>query len=196
MNLVDRTRNILISPKTEWPVINTENTPSSTMLFSYAIPLLAIGAIATFIGQGLIGINLGFYRTASVNVGLTSAALFFVFGIVNLFILSAVIDALAPSFSSEKNWDKSFQLAAYSMTAAYVGAFFLIYPPLSIIYFICALYCIYLLYTGIPVMKKTPADKQVSYLVVIIIVLLAVMIIIGVVQAAIIRSIFWSKYGY
>lgn len=198
MNLVDRVKNILITPKTEWPVVYSEQSTVASILTAYVFPLLLIGAIAIFIGQGLIGINLGFFlgTTASIKAGLIGALLYVAFSLVNLFILAAVIDGLAPTFTSEKNWVKSFQLAAYSLTPAYVGAFFMIYPPLTIIYFLCSLYCIYLLYAGIPVMKKTPAEKHVSYLAVIILVLIVVMILIGVIQNAILRSIFRARYGF
>src|SRR4029078_3375942 len=60
INVVDRAKNILITPKSEWSVIEKEQFGNAVILTSYVIPILLIGAVATFIGQGLIGINTGF----------------------------------------------------------------------------------------------------------------------------------------
>ena len=59
MNLVDRAKNILITPKTEWEVIKNEQTTTSDLFTKYVLILALIPVIATFIGQSLIGISLG-----------------------------------------------------------------------------------------------------------------------------------------
>jgi hypothetical protein len=152
--------------------------------------MLAIGALATFIGQGLIGQSLGPFggSTASVKAGLIGALLYVVLSIVTVFIVAVSIDGLAESFGSKKDWKKSFQLAAYSLTASYVGALFFIFPALNIIVILCTIYCIYPLYTGIPVMKKTTADKQVAYLAVVILITIVAVILVGVIQSEIIKA--------
>jgi hypothetical protein len=190
MNIVDRAKNILFTPKTEWLVVDKELTNSNTVLTAYILPMLSIGAMATFIGQGLIGENVGFgANTANVKAGLIGALLYVVLSVVTAYIVAAAIDALAPSFESEKNWNKSFQLAAYSLTASYVGAVFLIFPALNIIVILCTIYCIYQLYTGIPVMKKTAADKQVPYLAVVILITVVAVILVSIVEKKIIESL-------
>jgi hypothetical protein len=145
MNVIDRAKNILITPKNEWMVVDKEPpTTVGAIVTSYILPLLSIGAIATFIGQGLIGRNLGAFAgsTASVKAGLIGALLYVVLTLVTVFIVAAAIDALAQSFQSEKNWLKSFKLAAYSLTPAYVGAIFLIFPALGILVILCTIYSI------------------------------------------------------
>ncbi|MCC7402486.1 MAG: YIP1 family protein [Chitinophagaceae bacterium] len=195
--IVDRARNILITPKQEWPVIDAEPGNAGALIGGYVLPLLSIGALASFIGQGLIGISLGPFggTFASIKGGLIAALLFVVFTLVTVFIVAAVIDVLAQSFSSEKNWPKSLQLSAYSLTAMYIGAIFLIWPPLGIISILCSLYCIYQLYTGIPVMKKTSVDKQVAYLAVIIIVTAICIILVSIIQSKIMQEINRPKLG-
>lgn len=195
--VIDRAKNILITPKNEWLLVDKEQTKPSVILTSYILPMLSIGAIATFIGQGLIGRNLGYYggNTASVKAGLIGALLFVILTVVTVYIVAAAIDALAQSFSSEKNWNKSFQLAAYSLTAAYVGAIFLLFPALNIIVILCTLYSIYPLYTGIPVMKKTPVDKHVAYLAVVILITVVAVILVGLVQAEIVKAFNRPKQG-
>ncbi len=55
MAFVDRVRNICVTPATEWPVIEQENTPPSELLVSYLAPLAAAGAAAGFVGSALLG---------------------------------------------------------------------------------------------------------------------------------------------
>ena len=189
--IVDRARDILITPKSEWLKIDKETPNIGGILAGYVLPLLGIGALATFIGQGLIGQSLGPFggTTANVTAGLIGALLFVVFTMITVFIVAAAIDGLAQSFSSEKNWGKSFQMAAYSLTAMYLGSIFLIWPPLGIVSIICSLYCVYQLYTGIPIMKKTTVDKQVAYLAVIIIITIICIILVGIIESKIIQEI-------
>lgn len=197
MNVVDRAKNILITPKNEWVVVDRETNPPGTIVTGYILPMLSIGAIATFIGQGLIGRSLGFMgqTTANVKSGLIGAILYVVLTLATVFIVAAAVDALAQSFGSEKNWKKSFQLAAYSLTPAYVGAIFLLFPALNIIAILCTIYSVYPLYTGIPVMKKTAIDKQVAYLAVIILITVVAVILVGVIQTEIIKSFNRPTFG-
>lgn len=194
MNLIDRVKNILITPNTEWLVIEKESPDIGTILTTYVLPLLALGAAAIFIGNGLIGYSLFGVHVGGIKSGLISAVLYVVLRIAGVFIVALVIDILAPSFESEKNWNRSFQLAAYSLTASYVGAVFYILPFLGILASLFSLYCIYTMYVGIPVMKKTAADKQVAYLAVTILVTIVAMVIIGLVQAGILRAFYGLRF--
>jgi uncharacterized membrane protein required for colicin V production len=71
----------------------------------------------------------------------------------------------------------------------YLGSLFLIWPPLQIVSIICSLYCVYQLYTGIPILKKTTVDKQVAYLAVIIIITVICLILVGIIESKIIQAI-------
>jgi Yip1 domain len=191
INIIDRAKNILVTPNDEWIKVDKEQTGVSTILTSYVLPMCVIGALATFIGQGLIGKSLGPFggSTASIKFGLIGALLYVALSVVTVFIVAAAIDALAPTFGSAKNWNKSFQLAAYSLTASFVGAIFYLFPALNILVIICTIYCVYALYTGISIMKKTTADKQVAYLAVVILITIVAVILVGVIQTEIIKSI-------
>ena len=52
MGLVERVRNIILTPATEWAVIERETTPPGRVLFGYVLPL-AIGGvfISLFVSQ-------------------------------------------------------------------------------------------------------------------------------------------------
>jgi hypothetical protein len=188
INVTDRAKNILITPKTEWMVIEKETFSNTTILTSYVLPMLLIGAVATFIGQGLIGVNTGFGSSANITNGFVGMLMFIAFTIVLVFGVAAAIDVLGPSFGCTKNWVQSFQLAAYSLTAAYVGSLFFIFPALWILVLLCSLYSLYPLYTGLVSLKKTPADKQIAYFAVILIVTVLLFILLGILQKEIIKA--------
>src|SRR5687767_14087182 len=104
MNLVDRAKNICLSPNTEWNVIAGESTPAATLFKIYVIPLSGLSAIAGFIGTVFVGINIGLgtYRVPIVT-GMVVEILAVVMAVVMCFVLSLIIDALAPTFGAKKS---------------------------------------------------------------------------------------------
>jgi hypothetical protein len=195
MNLIERAKNIIISPVKEWDVVNNEQPNTPAILTGYVLPLAGAAALAAFIGYALIGVNVGFFRVKGVDWGLYSALSVLVTAFLSVFISAFVIDALAPSFGSEKNMGRSVQLVAYSYTPAWVGGLLAILPALAIVGAIAGLYGLYLLYTGLPKLKKTPADKHVGYFVVSLITLIVVYILIGLLLSKVLMSAFGLSYG-
>ncbi len=184
MNIIDRIKNILLTPNTEWDVINGENKSQMEIFKSYVIPLVLIGTITSFIGYGFFGMFSG------MGFGLGMAMSHFVSGVASYFICSFVIDALAPTFKSEKNINKSSALVGYSFTAAWVAAVFAILPALAILG-IVGLYSLYLLFIGLPKMKETQKDQEIPYFVV----SLLVMIVCSFVIQTIMRTIMMKSMG-
>lgn len=184
MDIKTRVKNILLTPKTEWPAIEAERTPTGTLVTSYVIPLAAIGAIAGFIGGSLVGTTVPFLGTYRVPIvtGLVGAVVAFCFAILGVFILAFIINALAPTFGAQKDSDKAFKVAVYSYTPAWIAGVLQILPGLAVLGIIAALYGLYLLYLGLPALMKAPQDKAIPYTVVVVvcaIVLSVVMMSIG-----------------
>jgi len=175
MNLIERVKNILITPKTEWLKIDAEPQSMQTVITTYVLPLVLIGSVATFIGWGFVGAGWG----TSTEIAWRMALIQFVSSFVGVIITAFVVDALAPSFGSEKNINKSTQLVAYGFTPGYVGAILNVVPSIGIIGSLLGLYGIYLMYLGLTPLKKTPEDKKVIYLVITIVVLVLVYFLIG-----------------
>ena len=194
MNLIERVKNILITPKTEWEVINNETATPASLLTSYVIPMTLIGAIAAFIGYGLIGVNYFGFHVGGISWGIAQALKVFLSGIAGYFICTHVIDALAPSFGSEKNINKSAQLVAYANTAAWVAGIFQIFPALAILG-ILGLYSIYLFWIGLPIMKKTPEDKNIGYVVIAAIVIIVISLILGFIISKIMYTVLGNPYA-
>lgn len=164
MNLVQRVQEILLKPKDTWPVIEGEGGDIPSIYKNYLVFLAAIPAVATFIGFSVFGISV---FGANIRVpflsGLVNMVVGFVLSLVMVYVLALIVNALAPTFKGEKNLLNAFKLIAYGSTAGMVGGIFSVLPSLSMLGFIAALYSIYLIYTGIPVLMKAPADKAMGY---------------------------------
>jgi hypothetical protein len=182
MALIDRAKNIIMSPKTEWAVIAAEEPNSGSMVTGYALPLILLSAVASLIGFGFIASAWG------INWGLYHAVMAIVMGLVSIYITSFVVDALAPSFGSQKNSGRAMQLVIYSSTPAWVGGILNIVPIIGMIGSLFGLYGIYLIYLGLPHTMKTPQEKVAIYMIVTLVVLIVVYIIVGTVLGGIIKT--------
>jgi hypothetical protein len=189
MGLIDRAKAILLSPGKEWPVIEPEQTTVAALYGSYIIPLAAIGPIASFIRFSVFGITVPFVNTTirvSPMRGVTSAVISYLLGLVGVYVVALVIDALAPTFGGQKNQMQALKLVAYASTASWLAAIFLIIPGLSVLS-ILGLYSIYLFWTGLPVMMKNPREKNLGYCVVAAICVIVIMFVISAVTTPITR---------
>jgi hypothetical protein len=156
MALIDRAKNILITPKTEWPAIAAETATTQSILVGYVLILAAIGPVAMALRSGLLG--------------LTIAVVSYAISIAITFVLALIVDALAPSFGGEKDFVASLKLVAYSYTAAWIAGIFNLLPFVGpIIGLLALIYSFYTFYLGAPVLKKCSAEKAVGFTVVVVV---------------------------
>ncbi|HEY6060300.1 MAG TPA: Yip1 family protein [Gemmatimonadales bacterium] len=182
---MERAKNILLQPKQEWPVIDTEQTSVGSLYTGYIIPLSAIGPIASVIGWSVFGMRVPFAGSMRIPIGfgIRNAVIAYVLGLVSVFVLALIIDALAPTFGGQKNQVQALKAAAYSSTAAWVGGIFGLIPALAILGLLALIYSLYLLFLGLPVVMKAPQDKAVGYTVVVILVAIVLYFVIGIIVA-------------
>jgi hypothetical protein len=192
--LVERAKNILLTPKTEWPRIDAEPASAQATFMKWAVPLAAIGPIAQLIGSQLFGWG-GFgitYRPPLVSA-IVTAVLGYAMALVGVWILTFVIDALAPTFGGTKSRDQAMKAAAYSYTAAWLAGVLQIVPALGVIGALIGLYSFYLLYLGLPVVMKAPADKAVGYTIVTVLVAIVVYFVLAAIVGAITASMLYAS---
>lgn len=194
-NIVQRVINILTKPKQEWLVVNNETPNTTKLIFGYALILALIPAIASFIAYGLIGQTVFGYTYRSIPMGISQALVQFFSAVIGVYLLAWVIDLLAPSFDSEKNFGKSLQLSVYASTAQWVAGILLLIPVLKWFSFLVGLYAIYLIAVGMPIMKKTPQPKVVGYVVVTILAMLVIGFLIAMVFGLIFGAIIVGSAG-
>ncbi len=182
MGMIDRVKNIILTPKTEWPVIDGEASTTQGLLLNYAAPLAAIGAVAGFISNSIIGSIIPFVGTlrTPIIMGAIGAVAALVFGLAMVFVLSLIINALAPTFGAEKNQGRAIKVAVYAMTPAWVFAVLNILPWVGwLLALLGALYSFYLLYLGLQAVMRSPEDKAIGYTAVVVICGVVISVIIG-----------------
>ncbi|MGJ7500672.1 Yip1 family protein [Variovorax sp. ZT5P49] len=170
MNLVERAQSILLKPKATWPEIDAEPADAASLYKNYVMILALIPAVASFIGLSLIGIGaFGVSFRVPIVSGLANMIVGYVLSLVMVFVLALIIDAMAPTFEGTRSQIGALKLSAYASTAAFVGGIFSLLPSLSVLGALAALYGVYLLYTGLPVLMKCPPDKAIAYTAVVVV---------------------------
>ena len=184
MNLVERAKNLIVQPRSEWLVIAAEPHTVQGLYTQYVMILAAIPAVATFIGLSIVGFP-GF--RIGVGSGVAYMLLHYLLSLAMVYVLAVLIDRLAPSFGGEKNFAQAFKVAAFAPTAAWLAGIFHILPALSILS-IVGLYSLYLLFTGLAPVMKTPDDKSLPYAAVVIIAAIVLNVIIAAIAGLAIPS--------
>jgi hypothetical protein len=181
--IVERAKNILLSPKSEWERIAAESTGLSALLTGYVLPLAAIGALAGVLGTMLfLGAMFG---AAGLIPALIGAALSIGLTLLVVWLYGILINALASSFGSQPNQMRANQLAAYAFTGSLIGSWGAIIPFLGWLFALAGgIYSIVLFYMGLTPMMHTPEDKRAIYTIVLALIAIVVSWIIGMVIAA------------
>lgn len=185
--LIARVKAILLTPKTEWPVIAAEEASVGGLYKNYIVWLAGVSALASFIAMSVIGRSMMFLGTFRVGLvaGLTRAIFELVLALVFTWLFAWLIDALAPSFGGQKNRVQALKAAAYSFTAGWVASIATIVPVLGgLIALAGFIYGIYLLYLGLPHTMKCPPEKAAGYT--------AVTIVIAIIAGWILSWVLWS----
>lgn len=194
-SIVDRAKAIILQPKAEWPVIQTEATPSGEIFTRYAVPLAAIGPVAQLLGSQLFGFSaFGVTYRPSLAGSLSMAIIGFILSLLGIFIISFIANKLAPKFGGEQSSRMAFKLVVYSMTASWLAGIFGLVPSLSFLAII-GLYSFYLFYTGVGPLMKVPPEKALTYTIVTVLCVLVIYIIIASVTAGVGRLVGGTSYG-
>jgi hypothetical protein len=188
--LIARVKAILMTPKTEWPIVAAEPATVADLYKNYIIWLAAIPAVCqfikgSFIGYGMLGIS---YRTP-IGAGITAMIVGYALTLALVFVVALIVDALAPTFGGQKSQVQAMKAVAYSWTASWVAGIGALIPVLGWLLMLAALvYGIYLLYLGLPATMKSPTEKAGGYTAVTIIIAIVLSWIIGLVIAGIVGT--------
>jgi hypothetical protein len=179
MNLVERVKAILLQPKSEWLKIEQEPGDAGFLYSNYIVIVSAIPPVCAFIGTSILGfgaLRIGFFA------GLIWALVGYVLGLVGVYVMALIIDALAGTFGARRDFGNAMRIAAYAPTAAWVAGVFNLIPALGILG-ILGLYSIYLLHTGLAALMRPPADKSMIYTIAVIVAAIVIWIVIAAVPA-------------
>ncbi len=186
MNIIARVKEILLTPKPAWSVIETEETSTATLYTQYIMILAAIPPVAGFIGMSLFGVSgFGVSMRVPVMSGLIQMVLGYGLSLAMVYVAALIANALAPTFGGQKSEIQALKLVAYSGTAAMVGGIFSLIPALGVLGLVAALYSLYLLYLGVPTLMKVPQEKVLRYTAVLVVCVMVV----GAIAAAILGTV-------
>lgn len=186
--LIERVKNILLTPKTEWPVIAAEADTVQGLYKNYIMVLAAIPAVITFLRYSVIGVSvpfLGSFRLG-IGAGLVQMVVAYVVSLGVAYLMMLIIDGLAPTFGGQKDQTQALKSIAYAYTASWVASVLTLIGGLGfLVTLLAGIYGIYLLYLGLPHTMKCPQDRAGGYAAVTIILAIVLSLILGFVMASI-----------
>jgi len=166
IGFLERVKNILLAPNQEWARIAAEPATIGQVCTLYVVPLLAFADLMSFIHTSIIGVSLplgGSLRTPAV-IGLVHALMGFGIGVVGVFMVGFIINALAPRFSGQRDVRQAFKAAAYSLTPALLSSALSLLPSFStLLTLLAGCYGIYVLSRGLPVLMHAPRERAAGY---------------------------------
>jgi hypothetical protein len=179
-------RNIVWTPKTEWPVIEAEPTSVAQLYTGYVMPMAAFAAAMSFIRMSVIGVSLPFGGTlrTSPASGLVFCVVTFLLSLIGLYLVGLTINMLAPMFRAARNQRQALKTAAYALTPAWLGTALTFLPFGTLLQLIASIYGIYVLYLGLPLMMRSQPDKVAGYTAAVVACSILVGMLFGVVAAA------------
>jgi hypothetical protein len=182
MNVVERAKAILLQPAQTWPVIDAEPATVQSIYKDWLVIMAAIPAVCGFIGLSLVGASVfGISYREPLIGGVVKMLVTYGMSLAMAYVMSLIVDALAPSFGATKNPVGALKVVAYGSTAAYVAGIFSLLPMLSMLGVLVALYSLYLFYLGLPAVMKCPQDKAIGYTAVVVIIAIVLSVVVGVI---------------
>jgi hypothetical protein len=164
--ILTRIKNILLTAKSEWPVIAGEHTSLVQLCVGYVAPLTAWAALMSLVHLTLIGTRLPFGTLvrAPLAGALSLAAWTFVASFIGLFLVGLIVNVLAPTFGGTRDQTQALKVAAYSLTPAYCGSVLALSPVMpGLLQFIVLCYGLYVLYLGLPLLMRAPQTRALGY---------------------------------
>ena len=152
------------------------------------VPLAAIQAVLSFVHMAVIGVSGPFAGSVRMPMAssLTAAVMGFVFALIGVFIFAlAIVNAWAGFFNGRRSLGEALKVAAYAGVPALAGALLGILPLGTLLGLLAALYAIYVLYLGLPIVMQAPKERAVGYTVAVILSGIVLGIVLGALGAAV-----------
>ena len=164
--LLGRVKSILLTPKTEWPVIAAEPATTIGIYTGYILLLAAIPTLCQFLKLAVFGYSVPFLGTMHLGMGfaVSTAVRVYLGSIIGTMVVAFIVNALAPTFGGQKDGVQALKVVAYSYTSSWIAGIAVLLGGLGILIILLGLiYGIYLLYLGLPPTMKCPPEKAGGY---------------------------------
>jgi hypothetical protein len=164
--VIQRARSLLVSPRTEWPVIAAEPATVTSLYREYIMIMAAIAPVCEFVKVSLLGYAWHGFRVyrRGIGVGLADAIVEYVIALIAVYVLAVIIESLASNFGGQPNRVQALKVVGYSYTASWVAGFAQVLPGLYGLFALAGMiYSVFLLYLGLPGTMKAPPEQAGGY---------------------------------
>lgn len=155
---------LLTHPDREWQEIRDQSESIPKLYLGHVLLLALVPVAAAFYGTTQVGWRIGDGEVIRLTTAsaLPLCVLFYAAIVAGIYILGKFIDFFASTYGVSDSDPKGVTLAAYTATPMMLAGLVAIYPVLwlNVLVGLAALsYSIYLLYEGLPILMKIPADR-------------------------------------
>jgi hypothetical protein len=182
---VSNSKNIVLSPDSEWSRILTEETERQSLV-RYGITMTIIAYfflfLLTFAFSALVSTLVPF---AATHV-MVSVVIQFALAVASIYIVPQILASVAPTFGGENNGLNALKLYVFASTPAWLGTSVSVIPVIGWLAAIAGVvYAIYLFWKHFAEAMSIPEDKKIQYLAVAVVLLIVVNLVIGAIGTAI-----------
>lgn len=157
--ILSRAYGLLREPNKEWEQIRAEETTVPNILLGYVAPLAAIIPLCSVIGSYIFEPQFA----GDFGVALIRAVVTWLVSVALVFFLGVLINAVAENFDGDKNDLGAQKIAAYSLTPTFLSGVFGLWPPLWWLSLFALAAMVFLMYRGLPILMKAPAERALAY---------------------------------
>ena len=201
MSIVDRAKNILMTPADEWNVISAEPATVGGLFTGYAMILAAIPVIAAIVFTGLLGMSaagLGGLGGGTVAMGFTAIAgmsvIGYVLSLITLYLMSMIVNAVSPSFNGKSDIVQSTKLMTYASTPTWAAGLVSWIPILGGLISLASIaYVVYLIYLGLKPVLGVPQEKVAGFTVVIVLIYIVLSLVVSGIIVGLLFSTFFGS---
>lgn len=180
--IFNQVKTLALKPAETWPTIAQEETTVMELLKGYLVYLAAVPALGQFIGYWLVGFNThtryGFFRFTFIE-SLVNAAVTFILTVISIWAFAKLLAFFSPRFGGGDDEIPAFKLAIFGIAPCLIAGALFVIPQLDGLVFLVGVYCLYLLYVGVPILMGTPKEKTLPYAVVVVVSLVLIAIVIS-----------------
>jgi len=167
---IDRILELLVNPLGEWEKIKQNDTDDLwRYLLNHLTPMILLNVVSYFIGVVFVGSKISGasgIQYLSWPRALFAAMLLAAAYVGIIFAGSKIVNLIVTSFASEQDENNAFKLVGFSLYPLLIFGSLHIIPSIKA-GIMAGFYGVYLLYTGLPVLMKTPKEKSATFTLVI-----------------------------
>ncbi len=161
---LSHTVGLFAHPDAEWESIRNEGESLGKLYFGHILLLALIPAVAGFYGTTQVGWQIGDGQI--IKLTMTSAlqlcTLAYAAMLAGIFIIGKFIDFFAATYQVQDKTPRGVTLAAYTATPIFLLGVIAVYPNIwvnMLVGLLAVAYAVYLLYEGLPILMKIPAER-------------------------------------